>query len=301
MLAAALIASLAGRGVEQLAGVSQTADSLLSWSLIGLLVALPSVLSPSTEPRAARAPRDGTAITRAPAIIVAAMVAAAILGLTWVHTNDSLRGARDAALSVTASRDEKDLIKAVELVNSAIDHAPAVAAYRIRAAGLFNNVRLTTLDIDDKALIEGTLTVLREGLNHNRLSFLLNVNYGDALLALVRQGDTEVADEAGRAFEIGASLFPNVREPNRTSALRLLELGLPERAKPLAQRAFDLSTDNAQRADALFLLGVALRDTGQTDEAVKTFERGLELDPDGGISITLKFLIDAIHGTEGSP
>lgn len=300
LLTAALIASIAGRGVEQLAGVTQTADSLLSWVLIGLLVALPSVVGRSTATVAERPLRENGNMTRIPVVMFASVVLAATVGLTWVHTNDNLLGARDAALSVIASRDEGDLIKAVELVNSAIDHAPAVAAYRLRAAALFDNVRLTSLDIDDQALIDGSLTVLREGLHHNRLSFLLNVETGESLLATLRQGDTSVLEEGGRAFEVAAGLFPNVRDPNRTTAQRLLELGLPERSIPFGLRTFDLSTDDEQRADAMFLVGVGLRDAGQLDAAIEAFEKGIELAPDGPIVPTFEFLINAILEPEAS-
>ena len=294
VLAAALVAGIAGRGVEQLAGVAQTSDSLLAWALIALLVALPSASGASPRPEPAQAPSQPRAVAGMAVLLVSMAVVAATASLTWVHTNDNLRGARDAALSVTASRDERDLVRAVELVNSAIGHAPAVAAYRIRAAALFENVRFTNDDVDDQALTEGAVTVLRDGLAHNRLSFLLNVNKGEALLRLARQGNLDVVEEAARAFEKGAAFFPNVRDPNWAAGRRLLELGLPDRAMRWARRALELSTDDAQRADALFLVGVAFRDSGLTADAIDTFEQAIALDPEGPLAPTMRFILDAL-------
>jgi hypothetical protein len=59
LLAIALVASIAGHVVEQLVGVSQVSDAIISWALVGLLISLPRVVAgqaPAPLPTQASAP-----------------------------------------------------------------------------------------------------------------------------------------------------------------------------------------------------------------------------------------------------
>ena len=109
---------------------------------------------------------------------------------------------------------------------------------------------------------------MREGLEHNRLSLLLNVGEGEALMELVRRGHTELVDDAVAAFERGANLFPNAREPQRIAGLRLLELRMPTRALVWFERALVLGPTGDPAAESLLLSAVAYRSLGQTDDAM---------------------------------
>ena len=61
----------------------------------------------------------------------------------------------------------------------------------------------------------------------------------------------------------------------RIAGVRLLELGMPERALIMFERALALSHEGVQTAEGLALQGVASRDMGRLDDARRLFEEAL--------------------------
>ena len=117
LIAAALLAALAGRGVEQLSGIAQISD------------ALPRIIAWRDGPQPATRPALAGPALRAMSGGAAAIIVISIGSLTLVHTWSNVLGARDAALSATATREEGDLPRAIELIGSAVNRAPATVAY----------------------------------------------------------------------------------------------------------------------------------------------------------------------------
>ena len=205
-------------------------------------------------------------------------------------------GARDAALSVSASRDDQDTLRAIELMDSAINHTPESAAYRIRQASLFEAFRLRAgTTVDDESLILGSLSLIRDGLEYNPLSLLLRIEEGEALMRLVRAGQTDRAEEAAQAFERSGHLFPSAREANRNVAVRLMELLMLERALPWIEKTIELSTNPAETQDGLFLKGVIVRDLGQPAEALVILQQALDAQPSGPLAPRLGAMIEELQ------
>jgi hypothetical protein len=294
LLAAALVATVAGRGVEQLVGVAQISDAILSWALLGLLIAIPRVVEMPAHANATV--RHSPLVLRTLTATIAATVVAVLALFTLTHTWDNLLSTHDAALSATATRDDSDILRGIETITSAIERAPASTAYRLRAASLFNTYRLTTATgVDDIKLIEGALTVIQEGLQHNRVSLLMNSQEGESLMDLVRRGRTELKDAAASSFKRAANLYPRSRTPQRTAASRLLELQMPAEGLIWAERAIALSSTQDDTADALLLKAVAQRDLGRIPDALATLEHALALAPDARQTPTVKAMIETLR------
>ena len=101
MLAVALVASIAGRTVEQMSGWSHISDAVIAWPMIGALIALPGVAagrSPSSLPAASRArtPWKAACLLIAGALIVTTGV------VTVVHTWSNVVGQFEGAASANA-------------------------------------------------------------------------------------------------------------------------------------------------------------------------------------------------------
>jgi O-antigen ligase/tetratricopeptide (TPR) repeat protein len=294
LLAAALVAIAAGRGVEQLVGVAQISDAMLSWSLLALLVALPRVVE-SPAPESLGAGPSPIALRTITVSIAASMIAIVAM-FTISHNWDNALSARDAALSSTATREDADILRGIETIGSAVERAPASTAYRLRAAGLFNSYRLTTATgVDDITLIEGALNVIQDGLEHHRVSLLMNVQEGESLMDLVRRGRADLVDEAADAFKRAASLYPRARSPQRTAATRLLELDLYAEALIYADRTIALSVDQDDIADALLLKAVAQRDLGHAPEAITTLNEALARAPDARSIPTVHAILESLQ------
>jgi len=294
LLVAALVATAAGRGMEQLVGVAQISDAMLSWSLLGLLVAIPRVVESPAPVALVFRPSPIAVRSMTTSLAAVVMVSVALLALT--HTWNNLLSTRDAARSVTATRDDGNILRGIETINSAIDRAPASTVFRLRAASLFNTYRLTTATGDDDiTLIEGALTVIQDGLKHNRVSLLMNKQEAESLMDIVRRGRTDLRASAADAFERAGGLYPRARTPQRTAATRLLELQMPAEAFVWAERALALSSTQDDIADALLLKAVAQRDTNQIPEAIATLEESLARAPDARLIPTINGMLDSLE------
>ena len=173
--------------------------------------------------------------------------------------------------------------------------ALAVVAYRTRAAGLFDAVRLRTEDVDDNVLLQGALDVLEDGLPHNPLSLTLNIGIAERRMNLVRRGRADLADATAEAFERVAALFPNHTQPQRNLAVALLELGRPGEALAPLARMFELAPGSERAAEVLFFKGVALRDLGRNDEAVATLIEAREDARSDFLSAQIDALLESLR------
>jgi O-antigen ligase len=294
LIAAGLIAAATGRGFEQLVGVAQISDAMLSWALIGLLVALPRVVESPAPLGLAKRPSSVSLRTITGSLAAVLIVFIAVFSVT--HAWDNLLSSRDAALSATATREDGDILKAIETIDSAVDRAPASTAFRLRAASLFNSYRLTTATgVDDITLIEGALTVLQEGLERNRVSLLLNVQEGESLMDLVRRGRTDLTDAAADAFKRAGGLYPRARTPQRTAATRLIELRMPAEALVWVERTLDLSSSQDDLADALLLKARAFRDLDRVQEAIVVLSEAIERAPDARLTPTAQAMLELLQ------
>jgi len=296
LLLIGILATFAGRAIEQMVGFQQISDSMLFWAMTGMLVVLPRIAAPAPRIDARRANLRGVPARAAVAVAMAIVLLATGM-LTAQHTYANVSGGRDAALSVNATREQEDLLKGLELVNSAIAKAP-VGSYRVRAIDLLTTFRLTTYDVDDVALIEGALALAEGGLDHNPLDLGLNIRAAEQYIELHRRGRTDLAETAALAFERVAGLFPAVRDPQRTAGVRLLELKMPERALPWLERGLAIAPDGDAGADSRYMLGIAYRDLGRHDDAMAILAEAQAMASPGSLRKQIEAMIEFITPVE---
>ena len=269
LLLLGVLSALAGRAAEQLVGVDKLADTMLSWALLGLLVALPVPVpvparAAPAAPSGSAAPGNRLRLAVAPA---AAMILVLLATVTIAQAINPLIAARDAVLSQRA-RGRSDGFVAFERITAAIGRAPAVEGYRLNAVALLDEVRgLDVLPPEQRAsLLLSALAVLKEGLDHTPLSPQLNLQLGLHYQGLAEYSIGEGGPLALEAFERTAALLPNHWQPKRNLGVVLLAAGRPADALPLLSEVIDILGDAEPVDDVRLLLDAALREAGRLAE-----------------------------------
>ena len=299
LLLAALLSSVAGRAVEQLVGVAQLSDTLLHWAVLGLLVALPRTMGPAAAGRDERA--AAPARLRLAWVPVVAIVAALLVTVTIGHAVDPVLASRQAALAARAGA-QGDRVAELERVVRAVERAPAVVAYRLRAVAIFDETRGSGIPRENQAgLLELAVSVLEEGLEYQRLSLELNARLAVEHSQLVQHGTESAQSAALAAFERTAALQPNRWPLKRNLGVALLEAGRPADAVPPLSEAVTILGDAGPAAEVLLLQGIALRDAGRTHEAKASLEDALRRAPGGALESRIRTLLDGLAAaTAGS-
>jgi hypothetical protein len=135
-LLAGLAAALVGRSVEQLVGVAQPTDLLLSWVLAGVIIALasPRFDQPQLDSPAPSISARAISRTRISATLASAGVIALVLIVGWYQiVFEDARAARLAAQARTAA-DASDATRADQLLLDAIALSPGASVTRLSLA-----------------------------------------------------------------------------------------------------------------------------------------------------------------------
>ena len=157
---AAVLAVVAGRSVEQLAGISHLSDAALLWTLLAVVAATPA-LNHETSPEKPSSwpvqnplniPRFMTLRVGPPVLQVslALVLAAVVLGFTLVkNTNYAL--AEYKATSAGVSLDDSQPEIAMQSIDEAIALAPDVGRYHVIRANIPDRARISMAGASDQA------------------------------------------------------------------------------------------------------------------------------------------------------
>jgi hypothetical protein len=203
MIAAALVAALAGRFVEQLFGIPQAGDTLTFWLLLGLAASLPVVFS-ATHARegttlAARGQPTTLAVSwrRAPALAAAAamLVLAVLAGaLTWSKNVNYLEADAHAATAVRSAK--TDPATAIAAAQAAESLAPDVAEYQTLNAALLRLLALGAQSSDD------ALALFRAAYEYDLAAVAINpLSRDPGFAAGYGAWELAKAGDAGRALD----------------------------------------------------------------------------------------------------
>jgi O-antigen ligase/Flp pilus assembly protein TadD len=216
LIASAVVAALAGRLVEQLFGVPRLSDTVLSWALLGLLVALSTGFRP---PRVAAPAVKPISVALAGFGVIAGTTL--IAGLMVTQVMDPLLASRDAARASSVIA-EGNASEAFELTLSAVERAPTVAIYRQSAVSLLTDTRASTVLIaDQQRITESTVALLSVGVLLDPYSSRMNALLGVEQLVLAELTN-ESRDEALATFKRTVDLLPTYWQPKRILGVALV-------------------------------------------------------------------------------
>lgn len=249
---AAVLASVAGRTVEQLAGIPHLSDEALFWTLLAVVAALPMLAQEELQGEASSRrvqnsfgpPQTTAPRFRAPVLQVslALVLASVVLGFTLVkNTNYAL--AENRATSATASLADGQPEMAMQTIDGAIALAPDVGRYHVIRANILDQARSSTAAASDQARL--------------------------ALEAYRANGRAVIANP----FDIyGRFHFAE-------SALTLGTLGYPGKGEEAIEEYRRLTLMLPRFWLSHFLLGRAYVEMGEPDRAVEAYSEAIRLDP----------------------
>ncbi|MFQ6026143.1 MAG: hypothetical protein ACE5Q6_01360 [Dehalococcoidia bacterium] len=218
LLLAGLLASLVGRFVEQIVGLSRVSDLTIFWVLMAVFVALPSATSPQPQvvPESPTAPggtprprsRNRSATARSQNIqvvdwrlfirlAIVAWLLGGIIALTWVKTINYPRAAMAAAESVRLFQQSRDYQGSLAAMDRAIVLGPDVTTYYTAKAAIYaaylQNERVApepecSLELQgvpyDECLIQKNYFSSLAGVEERPLSWRNRLGLANASLAL---------------------------------------------------------------------------------------------------------------------
>ena len=268
LVVAAIMAPVAGRTVEQLAGISHLSDESLFWILLAMVAALPrQTLGPSQGVTSSSRVQSSFGAPQFPATRVGApvlqislglIVTSVVLGFAFVkNTNYALAKKRaTAAASLVNGRPGM----AMRSINSAIALAPDVGRYHTIRASILDQAR-------SSAPVSGDQTMLTlEAYHANRRAVISNpfdiygrLNFAESTLTLATLGQAEKGAEAIEEYRLLTSIQPRFWLSHFLLGLAYIEMGEPGRVVDAFSVAIRIDPSRAllfdRRAEAYGLLG----------------------------------------------
>lgn len=243
LVMAALLAAVAGRIVEQLAGVPHMSDKIVQWTMLGMLVSLPAIQQRETNEIAPTPDADDQAVQttrlkreRHLKISLAVVLAAIIVAFTLAK-NPSLALAEIRATAAEESFDEGRLDEAMRQADSAISLAPGVGRYLVIRGRILDKARVAASNPSDQIrLAQESYRTNRRAVETNPFDIYSRLHFAESALTLAGMGQTaavEVALEENRNLTL---MLPRYWLSHFLLARAYLETGSPERSiKPFSE------------------------------------------------------------------
>jgi tetratricopeptide (TPR) repeat protein/O-antigen ligase len=304
----ALLATFAGRVLEQLVGVARVSDLTIWWVLMALFAALPAVMwhassAPASEP-GARDPRRPVRSRSRPGVQSAgrwlqllgrtAVVAGLAVGiglLTWGKGVNYVRAALvadDAAAQFRQVRLQDSLAS----LDEAIGLAPDVSSYRgertaiYRASGQGGKAP-GALECGGKAapayeecLARKTLEGNLDWVERRSLQYRAQLALADSSLTLGRlTGDADLIGQATALYQKAAGMIPNSLYLRMRVARVFLQSGKPEEALRQLEHSPSIMEEAGISSEAYLLQADAHRAMGQDQQAIEDTEGAMRAAP----------------------
>ena len=284
---AAALAAVAGRTVEQTAGIPHLSDEALFGILLAVVAALPMLAQEkSQEEPSVRlvqnssgtsrlvAPRAGAPVLR---ISLALILASVVLGFTLVK-NASYTLAEYRATSAGSSLGAGQPGLAMQSINGAIALAPDVGRYHVIRASILDKVRSSTAAPSGKSQL--ALEAYRangRAVEANPFDIYGRLNFAESALTLATLGQAGMGEEVIEEYRLLTSLQPNFWLSHFLLGRAYMEMGQPDRAvgayteaiklDPLTELFYD------RRAEAYGVLG-------EYSLAIEDYKSIIQLNPD---------------------
>jgi Tfp pilus assembly protein PilF len=329
LLLIGLLATLAGRFLEQMVGVARVSDLTVFWTILAIFVALPVISEsaeavPETGPRirpGRRQERRGRTASRpSPAanafdwrrilrLVMVAGIIAGIISLTWAKNLNYPRAAVIAASGVEQFRrgDRQAALVALERASAL---APDVSSYYKYRASVYQ--AFLGLDYDREprewecGLQPGQTayeTCLKEKAFQNQLAGVAQRPFDWRLrLALADSASNlDRKDEAIRLYQEVVSLVPASWPLLNLLAGAYVEGERPQEALAPLENSLALTGEDPRSSHALFILGVARLELGHLEDSAQALERSLELDGAGSYAQDARRALARVHAELGRP
>lgn len=295
ILLVGLIAALAGRAAEQMAGIARVGDLLPFWVLLGALIAVIEISrARATGPenmagaargsnvRAAR-PKPADMNYRLLAISVAmtvSVMAATLIYFRDVRTIQASVIAQDAAELHQKGQANAALAK----YQRAAELAPDVEQYHLTVNDLFRKAadEAESAGNTDLAIFgwESALAAVQRFEDRNPKAFNTQARLAQAESRLVGLGRDDLVQGATARYEAFAAARPPFAFIQTEAAQGLLAVGDDLLGLKYAERALEMEAPGFPNPGAWWFRGVALENLGELEAAAISYETAIERAPE---------------------
>jgi tetratricopeptide (TPR) repeat protein/O-antigen ligase len=313
LIVVGLVATLAGRAVEQMAGVARLGDLVPFWILLGLLIAIIEIT------KARSSGFEGKTKTvesgRRPRILASSGPRGAYIGLAVVVTVLAVgllyfRDVRIIQASAIA-RDgavlghEGDVNRALEKYQRAADLNPDVEQYHETINDLFRGAANAAEDAGDTDLAEfgwqSALDAAKRYTDRNSKSFDMQGRVGQAESRLVGLGREDLLEDARNTYLNFADARPAIPGVQSSAAQGFLAIEDDILGLVYADRALEMETPEHPDVRSWWFRGVALQNLGELALAVLSYETAVERDSESLHAVNARKQLVMLYGELGEP
>ena len=284
----ALLASLAGRAVEQLVGIPRLSDVAFSWVFLAILVALPGIYgnlvrrNENDLDSGSRYSSSSLTSTKVGGVVLRlslAMVIASVVVVFTIIKNPFYALASHRAAESSTSLGQGDLPRAIRQIDGAIALAPDVGGYHAQRAIILDEARdLTTSGKGTRRLAHEAYAANQQAIEANAFDFYNRMQFAGSALTLARYGETGMREKAIEEYRRLTITVPRHWLSHFLLGNAYSELG--QTAQAIA--AFDESIRlNPQFALTYNQRGIAYADLGQHQQAIENYDEAIRLSPRG--------------------
>ncbi|MDP6823496.1 MAG: O-antigen ligase family protein [Dehalococcoidia bacterium] len=316
ILLVGLLAALAGRAAEQMAGVARVGDLLTFWVLLGVLIAVIEIsraraTGPDNMAGAARGSSVKTARSKPAdvnyrflAISVAmtvSVIAATLIYFRDVRTIQASVIAQDAAELHQKGQANAALAK----YQRATELAPDVEQYHLTVNDLYRKAadEAESVGNTDLAIFgwESAWAAVQEYEDRNPKAFNTQARLAQAESRLVGLGRDDLVQAATARYEAFAAARPPFAFIQTEAAQGLLAVGDDLLGLIYADRALEMETPAFPNHAAWWFRGVALENLGELEAAAVSYETAVERAPAGRRALDSHRRLAVIYDKLGDP
>ena len=314
LLLAALLATVAGRLLEQIIGVARVSDLTLFWVLLGAFVALPMVMgerdisehgpySPGRgQPRGTRF-HPGAVLEKWPLLVrLGAVVLVVGIGyLTWTKSINYFRAGIIADQGAQQFRDGR-MLQSLASLDRAIDLAPDVSSYYTSRTTVYRAcLRDSQTELVSAAVLstdQRDYDLCEPDRQHDRnqqwvekrpFNFRARLGLADSTLHLGQlREDAALMKASARLYQEVAEMAPNSWPLWNRLAEVQIQVGQPRLALPPLTKSLSITGDTASSLAALFLQSRAYHSLGLFEEAIESADKAVLYHPESGEAYYLR-------------
>ncbi|PKB84264.1 MAG: hypothetical protein BZY88_00630 [SAR202 cluster bacterium Io17-Chloro-G9] len=313
LLLIALLGIFAGRFLEMMVGVARVSDLTILWVLLGVFAALPGI-TPSSQVAPQRASSTGNSSARTSrrrnqprpssggqpvayqwSLLVRLAIVAGLMGvigvLTWVKSVDNVRAAVEAG-DALAEFQRGDWQESLSSIDRAIQLAPDISHYYNNRADIYlayqlNQGAVTEIGCNSQDRLPYQFCLAANSFQSNLDGASRRPFYYRAQLALANSAYNlpELADETVLFYQRALELVPGSWRIKNEVADAYLDAGQPVEALQTLEGSLAITEGDNKSGAALAIQGSAYLAQNNLEGSAKAFERSLELQPDGPLSI----------------
>lgn len=306
-----LLAALAGRGVEQMAGIARVGDLVPFWILLALLIAVLEMARerfPKGASKASYIPKqnvvrnlrvDSNAYIY---LVVAVGISVAAIGLMYykdVRTIQASASARQGFELIQDGMPDEALAK----YERAVDLNPSVEAYHLAVNDLFRKAASKEESAGNAEVAifgwRSALAAAQRYADRNPNAFNTQARIGQAQSRLVGLGQDEFIDHARDTYMGIARAQPSFANVQTTTGQGLIAIGDDSLGLTYIDKAISMESATKPNPRAWYLRGVALENLGTIDMAEVAYQTAIQRDPKSSYALDSHRRLVEVYEAQG--